>query len=55
MCNAVLVTMDASFKKLCTISGNLVNFGNDLLVALGSTFPFPEDRRVGDWVREHLR
>ena len=46
--------MDASFQKLDTVSGNLDIFGNDLLVELGSAFPFPEDQGVGDWVREHL-
>ena len=39
--NAVLSTTDDSFQKLDTVSGNLDIFGNDLLVALGSVFPFP--------------
>ena len=39
--NAVLSTMDVSIQKLDTVSGNLDIFSNDLLVVLGSAFPFP--------------
>ena len=39
--NGQLRTMDASFQQLETVTGYLDIFGNDVLVELGTTLPFP--------------